>query len=434
MSPITIGLIGIGVLFVLLFLKMPVGLVMALVGAAGFFWIRGLDPTLGVLRTTPYTTFASYGLSIIPLFILMGTFCFFAGISEDLYAAAYAWLSRFRGGLAMATVAACAGFAAICGSTAATAATMGKIALPEMKRYGYDKGLAAGAVAAGGTIGILIPPSVILVIYAILTEQSIGRLLLAGFIPGVLEAVFYFITIYILCKRNPQMGPAGPTTSFRQKVVAVKGVWMILVLFVVVMGGIYFGIFSPTEAAGIGAFGAFIFLLGRRRLTWQVLKDSLFDTGKTTAMIFLIMMGAMIFGYFLAVSRLPFEMAGYIVGLGIHPNLVLALILVFYLVLGCLMDSMAMILITVPVFFPVIMALGFDPIWFGIIIVRVCEIGLITPPVGLNVYIIKGIAGEDTSMFTIFRGIVPFLIADLCHVSLLIAVPQLALFLPTHMF
>ena len=209
---------------------------------------------------------------------------------------------------------------------------------------------------------------------------------------------------------------------------------MILVLFVVVMGGIYFGIFSPTEAAGIGAFGAFIFLLARRRLTWQVLKDSLFDTGKTTAMIFLIMMGAMIFGYFLAVSRLPFEMAGYIVGLGIHPNLVLALILVFYLLLGCLMDSMAMILITVPVFFPVITALGFNPIWFGIIIVRVCEIGLITPPVGLNVYIIKGIAGEDTSMFTIFRGIAPFLIADLCHVSLLVAVPQLALFLPTHMF
>lgn len=334
----------------------------------------------------------------------------------------------------MATVAACAGFAAVSGSSLATAATMGKVALPEMKRYGYDKGLAAGAVAAGGTIGILIPPSVILVIYAILTEESIGKLLLAGFIPGVLEAVFYFITIYIICKRNPQAGPAGPATSFRKKVVALKGVWMILVLFVVVMGGIYFGWFSPTYAAGIGAFGAFIFLLARRRLTWQVLKDSLFDTGKTTAMIFLIMMGAMIFGYFLAQSRLPFEMAGYIVGLGIHPNLVLALILVFYLLLGCVMDSLAMILITVPVFFPVITALGFDPIWFGIIIVRVCEIGLITPPVGLNVYIIKGIAGEDTSMFTIFRGIAPFLIADLCHVGLLVAVPQLALFLPETMF
>ncbi len=429
MTPLTVGLIGIVVLFILLLSRMPIGFVMALVGFVGFAYLVDFNGALGVLRTVPYRTFADYGLSVIPLFILMGSFCFFAGLSKDLYDTVHSWLGQLRGGLAMATVGACASFAAVSGSSLATAATMGTVALPEMKRYKYDDRLATGSVAAGGTIGILIPPSVILILYGVITEQSIGKLFLAGFIPGVLEAVFYIVTIYILCKRNPLMGPPGPSTSFMQKIASLKSTWIVLLLFVLVIGGIYLGWFSPTEAAGVGAFGAFVFGLARRRLGWREFKSSLAETGKTTAMVFIIIMGAMVLGYFLAVSRLPYELANFIAGLGVSRYIILAFILVFYLILGCIMDSMAMMLLTVPIFFPLVTVLGFNPIWFGIIIVRVCEMGLITPPVGLNVYIIRGVA-KDVPMQTIFRGILPFLIADICHVVLLVAIPQLSLFLP----
>lgn len=432
MTPFTIGLIGLGILFVLLLSRMPIGLVMGLVGFAGFAYIAGFDDALGVLGTVPYGTFASYDMSIIPLFILMGAFCYYSGLSKDLYNTVYAWLGHFRGGLSMATVGACASFAAVSGSSLATAATMGTVALPEMKRHKYDDRLATGAVAAGGTIGILIPPSIVLILYAVITEQSIGKLFLAGIIPGVLEAVFYLLTIFILCKFNPLMGPSGPRTTFRQKIISLRGSWVVLVLFLVIMGGLYMGWFSPIEAAGIGAFGAFIFAVFRRKLSWQFFKESLFDTGKTTAMIFIILMGAMIFGYFLAVSRLPNEMAATISALPVNRYFILAIILVFYLFLGAVMDSLAMMLLTVPIFFPLVLELGFNPIWFGILIVRVCEIGLITPPVGLNVYIIRGVA-KDVPMHTIFRGIAPFLIADVLHVALLIALPQLSLFLPSLM-
>ena len=432
MTPLAIGLIGLAVLFVLLLSRMPIGLVMALVGFAGFAYIAGFNDALGVLRTVPYSTFANYNMSIIPLFILMGAFCFYSGLSKDLYNTVHAWLGHFRGGLSMATVGACAGFAAVSGSSLATAATMGTVALPEMKRFKYDDRLATGSVAAGGTIGILIPPSIVLIIYAVLTEQSIGKLFLAGIIPGILEAIFYLLTIYIICKFNPLLGPPGPRTTFRQKIVSLRGSWVVLVLFVVIMGGLYLGWFSPIEAAGIGAFGAFIFALFRKKLPWQSFKESLFDTGKTTTMIFIILMGAMIFGYFLAVSRLPYELAATISALPVNSYVILAIILVFYLFLGAVMDSLAMMLLTVPIFFPLILELGFDPIWFGILIVRICEIGLITPPVGLNVYIIRGVA-KDVPMQTIFRGIVPFLIADVLHVTLLVAFPQLSLFLPNLM-
>lgn len=432
MTPLAVGFIGIGILFILLFSRMPIGFVMALVGFAGFAYLTGFDAALGILRIVPYRTFSDYGLSVIPLFILMGSFCFYAGLSKDLYDTVHKWIGQLRGGLAMATVGACAGFAAISGSSLATAATMGTVALPEMKRHKYDDRLATGAVAAGGTIGILIPPSVALILYGVITEQSIGKLFLAGFIPGILEAVFYIVTIYILCKRNPLMGPPGPRTSLVQKITSLKDTWIVLALFVLVIGGIYMGVFSPTEAAGVGAFGAFLFGLARRRLGWRAIKDSLMETGKTTAMVFIILLGAMILGYFLAVSRLPFEMATIIGGLEVNRYIILGIILIFYIVLGAVMDSLAMMLLTVPIFFPLVMALGFDPIWFGIIIVRTMEIGLITPPVGLNVYIIKGVA-KDVPMQTIFRGIVPFLIADLFHVALLVAVPQLSLFLPGFM-
>jgi C4-dicarboxylate transporter DctM subunit len=428
MTPIETGMVGIGLLLILLFSGMHIGVGMGLVGFLGFAYLSGTGPALGLLKTVPYSTFSQFDLSVIPLFILMGAFAFNSGLSEDLYKTVYKWLGHLRGGLAMATVGACACFAAICGSSLATAATLGSVALPEMRKYKYDPALATGSIAAGGTIGILIPPSVILVIYGIITELSIGKLFLAGFIPGILEAVFYMITISILTRINPSWGPRGPRASFREKMGAVGKTWEVLLLFVLVIGGIYFGLFTPNEAAGVGAFGAFFFGLLRRKLNWRNFRESFVDTSKATGMIFFIMLGAMFLGYFLSVARLPSELANFVAGLPVNRYLILLFILFVLLLLGCVMDSMAIVLLTVPIFFPLIVRLGFDPIWFGILVTRLTEIGLITPPVGLNVYIIKGIS--NVPMGTIFRGIVPFLIADLCEVALLIAVPQLSLYLP----
>ena len=432
MTPFEVGLIGIFVLIVFLLAGVHIGVVMAAVGFFGISYLNGWLAGLMVLKTVPFTTFANYSMSVVPLFILMGTVCFYTGISQELYQAINKWMGHLKGGLAMATIAACAGFAALSGSSLATAATMGTVALPEMERYKYSPKLATGCIAAGGSIGILIPPSVPLIIYGILANQSIGKLFMAGIIPGILEAVFYIVTIYILCKFKPGLGPKGPKASFAEKRGAFKSAWVVVLLFVMVIGGIYLGIFSPTEAAGIGACGAVIIGLLRKRLTWRAFGDSLGDTVKNTAMIFVIFLGAMILGYFLAVTRLPFELAEFVGNLPVHRYVILLIVLVIYMILGAVMDSLAMILLTVPIFFPLITTLGFDPIWFGIIIVRVTEIGLITPPVGLNVFIIKGIA-KNVSMGTIFNGIVPFLIADVLHVLLLLAVPQLTLFLPNLM-
>lgn len=428
-TPLTAGLIGIVFLIVILFSGMPVGIVMALMGFLGMAYVNSVSAGFSIMGTTPFGVAGSYGNSIIPLFILMGSFCFYAGLSKDLYFTVYTWLGRLPGGLAMATVGACAGFAAVSGSSVATASTMGTVAIPEMKKYKYDSALATGAIAAGGTIGVLIPPSIPLVIYGILTEQSIGKLFLAGFIPGILEAVFYIVTIYILCKRNPLLGPQGPSTSFMAKIVSLKDTWGVLALFILVLGGIYMGVFTPTEAAGVGAFGAFLFTVGKRRLNWQSFTAALVETGKTTGMALLILIGGVLFGYFLAVTRLPFELANIVAGLEVNSYIILGAIMLIYLFLGAIMSALAMIILTVPIFFPVVMALGFDPIWFGILIVRLLEIGQITPPVGVNVFVIKGVA-KDVPLYTIFRGIVPFLIADICHVALLVGVPQFALFLP----
>lgn len=429
MTALTIGYIGIAVLVILLFSGVHIGVVMGVIGFLGIASISGWDGAFAVLRTVPFTTFANYGMSVVPLFILMGAFCFHSGISKELYDCVHKWLGPLRGGLAMATVAASALFAAISGSSLATAATMGTVALPEMKRYRYDPALATGAIAAGGTMGILIPPSIPLVIYGILTTESIGKLLMAGIIPGILEAVFYIITIHILCRWRPSLGPPGPKSPLIEKVVSLKAVWAVVVLFTLVIGGIYFGFFSPTEAAGVGACGACVFAMLRRRLNWHSFQESLTSSTKTTAMIFVIFLGAMILGYFLAITRLPFELASLIGGLPVNRYLILILIVMVYLLLGCVMDSLAMILLTVPIFYPLIKTLGFDPIWFGIIVVRCMEIGMITPPVGLNVFIIKGIA-QDVPMYTIFRGVIPFIVADVCHVTLLVLVPQTATFLP----
>jgi C4-dicarboxylate transporter DctM subunit len=432
MTPMTVGFLGIGILFLFLFLGMPIGIAMGMVGFAGFAYLRGFDSALGVLTTVPYTTFASYSFSVVPLFILMGAFCFYAGLSKDLYYTVNRWLGHLRGGLAMATVGGCAGFAAVSGSSVATAATMGTVALPEMKRYGYDPALATGSVAAGGTIGILIPPSVGFIVYGIITEQSIGKLFLAGFIPGILEAVFYIVTISIICRINPRLGPPGPRSTWMERIGALKNTWIVLLLFSLVLGGLYFGVFTPTEAGGIGAFGAFIFALGRRKLGWQDFKGSLLETLRNTAMILIIVLGAMILGYFLAISRVTFVIADTIGGLELNRYIILISILVFLLFLGTVLDAPAMILLVTPIFYPIVTKLGFDPIWFGVIMIRMCEIALITPPVGLNVFVIKGVA-KDVSMYTVFRGIIPFLIADICEVALLVAVPQLSLFLPNMM-
>jgi len=306
---------------------------------------------------------------------------------------------------------------------------MGTVALPEMKEYKYDPALATGAISAGGTLGILIPPSVVLVIYGILTEQSIGDLFIAGFLPGILEAIFYIMTIYILCRRNPLLGPAGPRTTLGEKLTSLKDTWMMLVLFLLVIGGIYVGIFSPTEAAGVGASGALFLSLLRRRMTWKGFNTSLMETLKTAAMIFTILISAMVFGYFLAVTRLPFELANVVGGLEVNRYVILLGILAVYIVLGCMMVPMAMIILTIPIVFPLIVEQGFDPIWFGIITVRIFEIAQITPPVGMNVFVIKGVAG-DVPMGTIYRGIFPFFVADIIHLTLLILFPQIALFLP----
>jgi tripartite ATP-independent transporter DctM subunit len=432
MTPLAVGYIGIAVLVIMLFSGIHIAVVMGLIGFLGIVYLSGWEPALSVLGAVPYSAFGNVDLSVAPLFILMGSFCFHAGLSRDLFDTVHKWLGHFRGGLAMATVGACAGFAAVSGSSLATAATMGTVALPEMRRYKYDPALATGSVAAGGTIGILIPPSVILIIYAVLTEQSVGKLFLAGFIPGVLEAIFYIGVIVVICKIKPSMGPPGPKSSFLEKIISLKGTWVVILLFILVIGGLYLGVFSPTEAAGVGAGGAFIFALARGRLNWQNFKESLISTTKTTAMIFTILVGAMIFGYFLAITRLPFELADFIGTLPVNRYVIIILILVLYLFLGCVMDAMGMILLTVPILFPVAASLGFNPIWFGIIIVRVFEMASITPPVGMNVFVLKGVA-KDVPLGTIFRGIIPFLIADFFHVTLLVAVPQVALFLPNLM-
>jgi C4-dicarboxylate transporter DctM subunit len=431
MSETTVGLIGIFVLMVLIFLRMNIGLAMALVGFVGFGALAGLNGALSNLSAVPYRYVADYSFVVIPLFLLMGSIAANTGISRDLYTATHSWVGQLRGGLAMATVAACAGFAAICGSSTATGAAMGKVALPEMQRYNYDPKLATGCIAAGGTMGILIPPSLGFILYAILTEESVGQLFMAGILPGVLEAAFYIITIYTLCLFNPKLGPAGPRTSLKSKLISLKSVWSMLSLFVLVIGGIYVGIFTPSEAAAIGAFGALMISLVTRRVNRINFIGALAETGRSTAMIFLLVIGAMIFQRFLAVSKLPFLIAEVVANLNAPPYVILGVILFFYIIIGCFLDIFSALVLTIPIIYPTVVALGFHPIWFGVLFVRVAEIGLITPPVGMNCFVIAGVTRVPLS--TVFRGIVPFLMADVFHVALLVAIPGISLFLPRMM-
>lgn len=432
MTPFTVGLVGTGVLFLLLAGGIPVAFAMGLVGFLGFGYLTSLNAGFSIMGIVPYSTSAAYDMSVLPLFLLMGQFALHGRLTGNLYAAGHKWFGHLPGGLAMATIGASAGFAAISGSTVASSATMAEVALPEMKKYKYSSSLAAGCVAAGGGLGILIPPSGILIIYGILAEESIGKLFAAGIIPGLILAGLHILTIYILVKVNPRLAPARPKASWKERIIALKGTWQVLLLFGVVMGGIWTGAFTVTEAAAIGAIGALVLAMANRGLTWRLLGPSLKQTAQTTAMIFAIIIGAMLFGYFLSVTRLPMELADWIVGFGLSRYLILVVIIFTFLLLGCVMDSLAMVLLTMPIFLPVITTLGFDVVWFGVIVILVVEMGVITPPVGMNVYVIAGVA-KDIPIEVIFRGIFPFLVSVIVCTAILIIFPQTALFLPSLM-
>jgi len=429
MSPETTGIAGIALLLFLFLIRMPVAFAMAFAGFIGFAYLSGIESAFTLLAHDIFETLSSYPLSVIPLFILMGSFAFASGISQRLYTTSYTWVGQLRGGLTVATVIACSGFAAICGSTAATAATMGKIALPEMKKYGYDDELATGTVAAAGTLGILIPPSTVLIVYGILTEESIGKLFVAGILPGFLLSLFFIATVIVLCLRNPDIGPPGPQTTWKQKLRATTGIIEAVLLFLLTIGGLFLGWFSPTQAGAIGAFGALAIGVMRRRLRLKIAIEAAKDGLRTACMVLFIITGATVFGHFLAISNIPFVLAEWVGGLPIPPIAVMAVMIFIYFIGGFFMDSMALIVVTIPIFFPVVMKLGFDPIWFGVIIVLVGEMGVITPPVGVNVFVIKGIA-PDIPLRRIFRGILPFLVALIILTVLMTVFPKIATFLP----
>jgi tripartite ATP-independent transporter DctM subunit len=438
MSPTFIGITGIIIMILMFLTRMPVAFVMASVGFVGFSCVISTDAGLVLLSRNVYETFDSYDLTTIPLFILMGQLGFNSGISKRLYDAGYKFMGSVRGGLAMATVTACTAFGAVCGSSPATAATMATVGLPEMKRYGYDDELATGSVASGGGIGMIMPPSVVLIIYGILTEQSIGALFVAGIFPALLVTLLFIICIYIRCRISPEQGPPGEHFSWSEKIKALLGLGETLSIFTLVIGGIFIGLFTPTEAAAIGAFGMLVIAIARRQITWKGFVKSLMETLRTSCMVLMLIAGAVIFGKFLAVTRIPFEIAGWVAGLDMSPVLVMAVVIGIYFIGGCFMDALAFVTLTVPIFFPVVMELGFDPIWFGIIIVMVTEMGVITPPVGINVYVVYGVAKnvlkEEIPLEKIFKGIFPFLLAVIVGVILLIIFPSIILFLPNLMY
>lgn len=425
-----IGIAGVVIMLALMFLGLPIAFSLAMVGFVGEVLILGHSVALPQLHMTFYGLVDNYNLSVLPFFILMGYFADISGISTDLYAVAEKWLRRLPGGLALATIAGCAGFASICGSSVATAATMGAVALPEMKRYGYDNSLAAGTVAAGGTLGFLIPPSMAFIIYGIIAEQSVGKLLIAGYIPGIILALAFLGIVLTQVKLNPGAAPRNPVSvSFKQRIFALKDIWGMIIVFVIVMGGIYFGFFTATEAGALGAFVLFIFVIAKRRMTWKVLRKTLLTTATVNCMIFTILFGAYLFTDFMTLSQVPTQLMQALTALSSNRYVILLLITVIYLILGCFIDALVMIVLTVPIILPLITAIGFSPIWFGVILVLMVQAASITPPVGMNVFVIAGVL-KDVPMTDVFKGAVPYVVAILTVVVILAAFPPLATFLP----
>ena len=432
MSMTLVGVLGIVALFVLIFSRIPVGFVMALVGVVGFAAITNVDAAMSMMVKDVFEVFGSYNLTVMPLFILMGQLAFHAGISTRLFNVAYKMIGHWPGGMAIATIGACAGFSSICGSTNATAATMASVTLPEMKKYGYRDSIATGVVAAGGSLGILIPPSVVFILYGIMTEQSIGSLFMAGILPGIVLTLLFMAVVMGWAVLDPTVAPRGPKATFWEKIKALGGVFETLVLFVLVMGGLFGGLFTPTEAGGVGAMGTLVIALVQRNISFKGILAALDETTRISAMIFVIVAGATIFGHFLALTRLPFDIADMVSHLNLPHFAVMALIILVYLIGGCFIDALALIMLTVPIFYPVVTAMGFDPVWFGVVIVLVTQMGVITPPVGLNVYVVQSVA-TDVPLGTIFKGAFPLLLAIVVITLFLIFVPQLALFLPSLM-
>jgi C4-dicarboxylate transporter, DctM subunit len=432
MSTDAVAVIGFLVLFVLMLLRVPVGMAMGLVGVTGFGYIVGGAPTLKMIGQTSMRTVTDYTFGVIPMFLLMGAFVTVSGMSRELFRAANTWLGHLRGGLGFATILACGGFAAISGSSVATAATFSTVAYPEMRRYNYPQSFACGVVAAGGSLGAMLPPSTVLAVYGIITEQDIGKLFVAGILPGLLAISMYITTIVLMGWLHPGFLPSGTRATWKQRFESMREVWAPLLLFVFVIGGLYGGLFTPTEAGGMGAGGAFLIGVMRGRLSRKDIRASLLQATRTAAAVFTVLIGALLFGYFLTVTQTPQKVTLFLTSLGLGRYGVLALIMLMYLLLGCLMDALAMVILTVPIMFPVILSLGFDPIWFGVIIVMTVELGLIHPPVGMIVFVIKSVV-HDVDFLTIFKGVLPFILTDLLRLAILIAFPMIALFLPSRM-
>lgn len=430
MSPTLLGILGIIVLLLVLFvLGMPVGFAMALVGFCGFALVVSFKAALNMVGTDIWATFSKYGLTVIPLFILMGYLAFNSGIAEKLYNTAYKWFGHWRGGLAIATIGADELFAAICGSNTATAATMGAIALPQMKKYNYDTRLSSGTVVTGGTLGTVMPPSVLLIIIGLQTEQSIIKLFLGGILPAILLGILFVLTIVVLCRIKPEFGPAGPKTDLKEKIISLTGVLEALAIFVLVIGGLYAGVFTPTEAGAAGVMLTLIVTIPSRRLTWAGIMSSVRDTLKISCMAFVLVTGALIFGRFLAITRLPFMVADFAASLPVSPYVILAIILIIYMIGGCFVDALGFLVLTIPIFFPLGVALGFDPIWYSIVITMVTTMGAITPPVGINIYVVKALAPE-IDLGTIFKSASLFLMACIVCTIILIIFPEIVLVIP----
>jgi tripartite ATP-independent transporter DctM subunit len=432
MSADAVAITGFIVLFALMLLRVPVGMAMGLVGVTGFGYLVGSGPALKLIGQTSMRTVTDYTFGVIPMFLLMGAFVSASGVSRELFRAANTFVGHRKGGLGVATIAACAGFAAISGSSVATAATFSTVAYPEMRRYAYPQAFATGVIAAGGTLGAMLPPSTVLAVYGIITQQDIGKLFVAGILPGLLAISMHIMTIGVIGVVRPGYLPAGPKSDWRERLAALRDVWAPLLLFAFVIGGLYGGVFTPTEAGGMGAGGAFLLGVARGRLSRADIRASLLQATRTAAAVFTVLIGALLFGYFLTVTQVPQKVTEFLTGLGVGPYGVLALIMLMYLALGCLMDAMAMIILTVPIIFPVVSALGFDPIWFGVIIVMTVELGLIHPPVGMNVFVIKSVI-KDVKFSTIFAGVLPFIVTDLIRLVILIVFPIIATFLPSRM-